>query len=58
MHNNKLAEAQQSHQHKLEQIDAQATANTGQDVLTKSFERSMEREETPELVAGLQGLGS
>lgn len=58
MHGNKMQENEQLNQHKLQQIDAQATASTGQDVLTRSFERSMEREETPQLVAGLQGLGN
>lgn len=57
MHGNKMAEKQQDHQNKLEQIDAQGLANAGEVALTKSTERAMEREETPELLQGVQAIG-
>jgi hypothetical protein len=58
MHGNKMAEMQAGHQQKLEQIDAQGMANAGEVVATKSIERAMEREETPELSQGVQALGT
>lgn len=58
MHQNKLAEAAQANQHKLQQIDKKAAVDTSQQVITRSLERGMEREETPEIAAGIEGLGS
>jgi hypothetical protein len=57
MHGNKMAEADQANQHKLQQIDAQGLANAGEVALTKSTERAMEREETPELLQGVEAEG-
>jgi hypothetical protein len=57
MHQNKTAEAEQGHQHKVEQIDAKGLADTGKDVLTKSLERAQVREEEPQFAAALSSLG-
>lgn len=58
MHSNTMAEKQQDHQNKLQQIDAQGQANAGEVIATKSLERGMEREESPEISAGFESLGS
>lgn len=57
MHGNKMQEMQLGQDHKLQQIDAQGLANSGETILTKSTERAMEREETPEIMQGVQALG-
>jgi len=58
MHENKSAESAQDHGQKLEQIDAQGMANTGEEVLTRSLERGMVQEEQPQIKAGFESLGS
>jgi hypothetical protein len=57
MHGNKMQEMQLGQDHKLQQIDAQGLANAGETALTKSTERAMEREETPELLQGVEAIG-
>lgn len=57
MHGNKMAEMNLGQSHKLQQIDAQGLANAGETALTKSTERAMEREETPELLQGVESIG-
>jgi hypothetical protein len=45
-------------QNKLQQIDAQGMANAGETALTKSVERALEHEETPELTQGMESMGA
>jgi hypothetical protein len=47
----------QEHQQKLTEIDAKGQADTGQIIATKAVERASEREETPGIVSGFEGLG-
>jgi hypothetical protein len=58
MHQNNMSENEQKNQHKLQQIDAQGVANTGENILTRSLERAVEREQTPDIASGIEGLGS
>ena len=55
MHGNKSAEMAQDHQQKMQQIDQQGMANTGEVILTKSVERAAEKAETPELAGSFGG---
>ena len=58
MHQQNMQEAEQSNQHKLQQIDAQGVADAGSQILTRSLERGLEREQTPDISEGVEGLGS
>lgn len=57
MHQNNMQLEDKKHQNKIQQIDAQGMANAGEVIATKSVERALEREETPEIFQGVQGLG-
>lgn len=58
MHSNAKDLSAQEHGQKLTEIDAKGQADAGQVIATKSVERGMEREETPEIQAGFESLGS
>lgn len=57
MHQNKSAELAQTHQQNLEQTDAKGIADASKDVLVKTLERAMVREETPGVAGGFENLG-
>lgn len=58
MHGNKLAEAEQGNQHKLQQIDAKGVADAGSVIAQKSVERASEHIETPVIQQGIGELGT
>lgn len=51
------AQSAQDHQQRMQEIDAKGLAQAGGDIVTRSIERGLEREETPEVVQGFGALG-